>query len=446
MTGGPGNDGLAGGPGNDRYLFDADVQLGTDALTELPDGGMSILVFLGTTTGVRVNLGTMATQTVNSNLNLRLNSNNAFIAVEGGAGNDTLIGNSLNNLFWGQQGNDVLYGLEGSDRLDGGSGDDQFVFDADSASGTDRIAEVSGVDTLDFRLTSSDIRVSLGTTSTQIVNANLSLLLAWSNIVENVIGGVGDDFLTGSSLANWLSGNAGDDQLTGASGSDVLIGGSGNDNYLFAAATSAEADVVGELSNEGTDTLTFSTLTKAVTLNLGKTAVQNVHANRTLRLNSVSSFENAVGGSACDFLTGNGLGNVLTGNTGNDILVGHGGNDQLLGGSGRDILIGGLNSDLLNGGANDDILIAGRTTNDTSITILSSLRKGWNQSTLFAARVTSLRAGFGSPTVSLKAKINVFDDAGANDSLTGGSGLDWYIRAVDDVITDLLSSEITDIL
>ena len=553
LTGGPGNDALAGGPGNDRYLFDADVQLGTDALTELPDGGMSILVFLGTITGVRVNLGTTATQTVNSNLNLRLNSDNAFIAVEGGAGNDTLIGNSLNNQFWGQQGDDVLIGLEGSDRLDGGSGDDQFVFDADSALGTDRIAEVSGADTLDFRSTSSDITINLATASTQIINANLSLSLTSSGIVENVIGGNGDDFLTGNSLANRLTGNAGDDQLTGAAGSDVLLGGLGDDSYVFAAATSAEADVVTELSNQGSDTLKFDTLTSginlnlgttlvqnlhanrtlrlssasaienavggaandvltgnslanrltgnaghdqltgatgsdvlhgglgsdnyvfaaaiseeadlvteltnqgadtltfgtlitAVNLNLGTTLVQNAHANRTLKLNSTSTIENAVGGSGDDSLTGNSLGNVLTGNNGNDILVGHGGNDQLLGGSGRDILIGGLNSDMLIGGADDDILIAGRTPNDASITVLSNLRTGWNQSTLYATRVTSLRAGVGSPAVSLKAKVNVLNDAGANDVVTGDSGLDWYFRAVDDVITDLLSSEVTDVL
>ena len=126
--------------------------------------------------------------------------------------------------------------------------------------------------------------------------------------------------------------------------------------------------------------------------------------------------------------------------------MGHGGNDQLLGGSGRDILIGGLNSDMLIGGADDDILIAGRTPNDASITVLSNLRTGWNQSTLYATRVTSLRAGVGSPAVSLKAKVNVLNDAGANDVVTGDSGLDWYFRAVDDVITDLLSSEVTDVL
>ena len=96
-------------------------------------------------------------------------------------------------------------------------------------------------------------------------------------------------------------------------------------------------------------------------LSLGTSAFQAVHTNRTLKLNSAATFENAIGGSGNDTLAGNSFANVLTGNAGNDVLVGNSGDDTLSGGNGRDILIGGLGIDTLLGGNDDDILIAGRT-------------------------------------------------------------------------------------
>ncbi|MGV6821255.1 MAG: calcium-binding protein, partial [Parvularcula sp.] len=50
--------------------------------------------------------------------------------------------------------------------------------------------------------------------------------------IENVIGGTGDDTLTGDGLANQLEGGAGADTLDGAGGADTLIGGAGDDFFL----------------------------------------------------------------------------------------------------------------------------------------------------------------------------------------------------------------------
>jgi len=113
----------------------------------------------------------------------------------------------------------------------------------------------------------------------------------------------------------------------------------------------------------------------------------------------------------------------------------------LLGGAGRDILIGGLGKDTLNGGTDDDVLIAGRTTSDALFANLNVLSTAWLSPDLYAQRVSNLRAGVGAPTVSLKAKTNVLKDTNPADSLTGAGGTDWFFKAVDDVITDLLASE-----
>ena len=215
---------------------------------------------------------------------------------------------------------------------------------------------------------------------------------------------------------------------------------------VFAIASAAEADTVTEAANAGTDTLNLSRLTTDVVLNLGSTVIQTAHRHRTLKLNAGAVIENVIGGTGNDTLTGNSLANTLTGNSGDDIIVGSSGNDTLSGGNGRDILIGGLGVDTLLGGNDDDILIAGRTSSDALFSRLNDLRTGWISTDTYAARTSRLRTAVGSSGASLKAKVNVLDDTAAIDTFTGGSGTDWYFRALDDAIRDLLAAESVDVL
>ena len=52
----------------------------------------------------------------------------------------------------------------------------------------------------------------------------------------------------------------------------------------------------------------------------------------------------------------------------------------------------------------------------------------------------------GAPAVSLKATVDVLNDASEVDSLVGGNGADWYFGALDDVGTALVTGEILDVL
>ncbi|MBD2568489.1 beta strand repeat-containing protein, partial [Anabaena lutea] len=118
------NNTLTGLNGNDTYAFVANTALGTDTITETATGGIDTIDFGGTTASVKVNLGVITSQTVNSNLKLILSANNVIENATGGTGNDRLTGNALNNILSGGDGNDQLQGLAGNDTLQGGAGND----------------------------------------------------------------------------------------------------------------------------------------------------------------------------------------------------------------------------------------------------------------------------------------------------------------------------------
>jgi hypothetical protein len=42
--------------------------------------------------------------------------------------------------------------------------------------------------------------------------------------------------------------------------------------------------------------------------------------------------------------------------------------------------------------------------------------------------------------------INVLNNAGEDDVLTGGTDADWFFAAIDDLLTDLFAGELVDLL
>ena len=479
LTGGAGDDLLAGGTGNDTYVFDADLILGSDTIDEAVGAGTDLLSFsLTTTTAVTMSLGTLGSQVVvPGKLSVILLSDVTIENMTSGSLGGTFTGNALANVLTGGAGIDILYGLggndslvgaAGTDTLDGGSGNDTltggagndtlvggadadlYVFDADAAIGTDTLDESGGgLDTLDFTSTTTmALVVNLSLATVQIVHVNHSLILGSGTTIENVKGGSLDDTLTGNSLANTLTGNAGNDTLNGGDGDDLLIGNAGNDIlnggldndvYQFDADVALGSDTINDPS--GVDVLDFAlTTTVGITLDLAVTSVQALHAtNLSLTLPAGTVIETVLGTAKNDTIFGNDADNILVGNAGNDVLLGR---------AGRDILIGGLGADTLDGGADDDILIGGKTTSDAVIAKLNDLRAEWISANLYATRTANLGAGVGPSVASLKAKVTVTNDAtsGSVDTMTGGTGDDWFFMALDDVITDLLAGEALDLL
>lgn len=425
ITGLSGGDVMSGGPGHDTYLFDPVFASETDNVTEMPNEGTDTLSFSTLSTPVTLNLFSATLQNVHSLRTLILNSGTTFESAIGGSGADKLSGNFRNNTLKGSDGNDLLIGNGGSDQLWGGLGDDVYKFGSAITEEGDSVFEYAnqGADTLDFSILTGGVIMDFGSTLSQAVSANRTMKLNSGSTIENIIGGSGPDSLTGNSQNNVLQGGR---------GSDTLTGKTGDDSYVFLAAISIETDTVIEAASAGRDSLDFSAVSDNITLSLATSALQTVHKNRRLQLNSAAGFENVFGGTGNDIFTGNSTSNILIGNSGND---------RLSSGAGRDILVGGLGLDSVLGGDGDDILITGHTTYDKNIASLLSIGLQWNSSHFYAIRVANLMAGIGTSGVSLKAKNTVLNDRGEDDIGNGGTGSDWYFRALDDVITGLLSSE-----
>ena len=198
---------MVGGAGNDIYVVDST----TDTITELVGGGTDTIL-----SSVSFSIAALA------------NIENLILT---GTATDAT-GNDGNNLIIGNDGNNTFDGGLGNDTLNGGTGDDTYIFTINEIGlGRDTITDGSGVDTISFAGTSANIRLNLGTSFGQTVDANTNTkVVLTADTIENAIGGDGNDRLIGNSLDNTLEGGLGNDILNGSTGNDFLFGGDGNDS------------------------------------------------------------------------------------------------------------------------------------------------------------------------------------------------------------------------
>ena len=151
--------------------------------------------------------------------------------------------------------------------------------------------------------------------------------------VETLIGGSGDDQLTGSGqpdVPNTLIGGPGADTLTGGPEDDTLEGDDGNDTFVADAALDGADSFEG---GDGSDTADYSART-GPRLPCRTTTTRRRHAPTPAARTAPATYddiasdvESLIGGSAGDTLIGVGLGepeapNVLRGNGGADTLDG----------------------------------------------------------------------------------------------------------------------------
>jgi Ca2+-binding RTX toxin-like protein len=215
-------------------------------------------------------------------------SGNGFsgVSIIGSAGNDALdfsaIGLDSISLIDGGSGNDIIIGTSGADTfalgrgndiISGGAGDDNFM--AGASNGVDSIDGGAGYD----RVLATAGGLSIGLTSfasVEEISANgfAGVKLAGSTGADSldfsavtltgilqIDGAAGNDVITGS---------AGDDRISGGTGLDVLSGGLGIDTFLFATTTESglgatKADHILDFLS-GTDVIDLSAIDADTTI------------------------------------------------------------------------------------------------------------------------------------------------------------------------------------
>jgi hypothetical protein len=162
------------------------------------------------------------------------------VTLNGGGGANTLVGPNTTNTWQISSVNGGTLGtisFSAIQKLVGGSGVDTFKF---TPSG--KVASIDGGgapagqgDWLNYSAfpTNQPVTVNLATGSATGVNNGAPG--AVSNI-QNVIGGAGNDHLTGDAQGNILLGLGGNDVINGGNGRSLLIGGAGDDTIVGGTA------------------------------------------------------------------------------------------------------------------------------------------------------------------------------------------------------------------
>jgi Ca2+-binding RTX toxin-like protein len=302
LDGGAGDDTLLGGNGNDRLTGG----IGADIL----NGGNGI-----DTADYRFSaLGVIADLTTE-------------LGTAGDAAGDTLIsienlsGSNADDILTGDASANRLVGRQGADQLFGGAGDDVLV----GGSGYDHHDGGEGVDTVDYSDSWGTVVVNLSTGKGSGAEAAKDTYVS----IENVLGSIHDDQLTGNGEANRLNGGDGNDTLSGGAGNDILIGGAGADALIGGGGARDAADYQGASAG--------------VVLSLATGGTGGDAAGDT--------FTNV------EFVYGSGFDDTITGDDAINRLVGNDGSDVLDGGLGNDYLVGGAGNDVMTGGADDDVFV-----------------------------------------------------------------------------------------
>jgi Ca2+-binding RTX toxin-like protein len=210
-----GIDKLVGGAGEDTFIFTPGVVFSGKIDG---GGGANTLDYSAYTTDVTVNLDSHTATGTNGIAQIQ--------NVIGGAGMDTLTGDSQDNVFTGGPGPDTITGGGGHDTI---------------------------IETRDANFTLTNTRLTIGAEGTDTLTGIETARLTGGpgNNTLDASSFTGSVFLDGAGGDDTLKGGSGDDVLIGGPGDDALIGGRGNDVYTGGPGR----NTITEVSGGGSDTI-----------------------------------------------------------------------------------------------------------------------------------------------------------------------------------------------
>ena len=362
LTGGDADDQVFGESGDDRMIWnpgdDTDLnEGGAGSDTVEVNGGGGAEVFTATANGTRVrfdrvdpapfsiDIGTSEKLVLNAN-----GGNDSFsatgnlaaliqITVDGGAGNDVILGSNGIDLLLGGSGDDFVDGQQGNDVAFLGAGNDTFQWDP--GDGSDTVEGQDGTDTMLFNGSAgAEIFTASANGGRVLFTRNLGNIVMDLDDVEvidlNALGNTdtttvndlsGTDLVEiNIDLAGTIGGTAGD-----GAADVVIVNGTNGDDIIdvFGAGTSA------------------SVLGLAARVNIANSE----GANDALVVNALGGND----GVTATTLPAGVIKLTIDGGAGDDVILGSQGADVFLGGDGDDFVFGDNGNDLALLGAGDDV-------------------------------------------------------------------------------------------
>lgn len=314
------------------------------------------------------------------------------------------------------------------------------------------IYDNGGIDTLDYSGFSQNQRIDLNPETFSNIGSRIgNVSIARGSVIENAVGGSGNDTIIGNAADNQIDLSRG--------GIDTVDGGLGNDAFIFGATLTA-ADSVNGGGGANDQVGITGNYTGANRLVLGPTTLVNVEVLAALPGGSYDIVINngtVAAGTNFTVFGGNlGVGENLTVDAsaeldGNVIVYSGLGTDTITGGAGADGFYFGPGkygaSDTVRGGggANDQLALDGdytltltsredvevfvmlrgpiATPNTFDITISDSFTPAGQLRTIYGLTVTTNIVANGSGETN--GNLRFFGGSG-NDALTGGAGNDWF--------------------
>ena len=250
------------------------------------------------------------------------------LVINGGLGNDVLIGSEGDDQFNGGDGNDLVLM---------GAGDDRFIWNP--GDDNDTIEGQDGFDTMQFNGANVSENITISANGDRVLFnrdiANVTMDLDDVEAIDfNAFGGADTIVIN---------------DLSGTDLSEINI-----DLGAFGGGGDGQPDRVIINATEGDDVvLVFGENGQVSVLGLNtQVNILNMESFDQLIINTLGG-DDVVEASSLDAS----IAFVADGGAGDDILIGGNGNDVLLGGLGDDVLIGGLGLDVLDGGAGMNIVI-----------------------------------------------------------------------------------------
>ena len=383
------------------------------------------------------------------------------LTLDGGVGNDIIIGGRGADSLIGGDGNDTVTGGAGKDTAFLGAGNDKFIWNP--GDGSDVVDGEAGTDTLVFVANDVNEVMTIADNGTHVLmTRDLGNITMDLNSIENVVinanggddsitgnglsaltsltidGGTGNDTIIGGNGNDLLIGGDGDDVITGGHGNDISRLGAGNDKFIWNQGDGSDS-VNGQV---GFDTLVFNGAALAENTTISASGEQAILfrdlGTITMHLNSVERIELTPLGGADNTIV-----NDLTGTGVKQVAI-----DLAAAGGGGD---GQTDSVTVNGRAGDNHINV--TASGTMVTVsglseqvtidhgesadLLSIKGGASNDIIDASKLPAATMAL---TLDGGAGNDIIFGGAGNDALIGGSGNDKFVfnfgATGHDVITD----------